>query len=275
MWTFFIICTALPLTTSPPAKFYGFKAALVLLTRFVLSSPPADDYIAAGLPWHGFVGLLIGLLATLLAIGLVILIPVSGIMWLAGWVWIGVEMWISRGLHWDGVADLGDALGSGATGSRFRQILKDSRMGAFGTMALILVLALQATAAGLHFSQFPALNSPAALLALIFAPAWARLGPVWLAFGSAAYTCHSLGAQICANVTLSLWLFSWILAIIILTACLLTGLPPLQAFILLLAQICLNWRFRHIARLQGGLSGDFLGCHIELSQTLFLILTIA
>ena len=42
-----------------------------------------------------------------------------------------------RGLHHDGLADVADAFGSGKRGEEFRKILKDSRIGSFGALALI------------------------------------------------------------------------------------------------------------------------------------------
>ena len=45
---------------------------------------------------------------------------------------------LTRGLHHDGLADIADAWGSGARGIKFREILKDSRIGSFGTIVLIL-----------------------------------------------------------------------------------------------------------------------------------------
>ena len=57
---------------------------------------------------------------------------------LAAWLWMALEAWSTRGLHWDGLADLGDASGSGAQGERFWAILRDSRLGAFGALHLLL-----------------------------------------------------------------------------------------------------------------------------------------
>lgn len=47
------------------------------------------------------------------------------------------ECILSRGLHHDGLADIADAAGSAKQGEAFRAILKDSRIGAFGVIALI------------------------------------------------------------------------------------------------------------------------------------------
>ena len=57
---------------------------------------------------------------------------------LAAWAWILCEVWATRGLHWDGLSDLGDAVSSGASGERFWAVLRDSRLGAFGALHLLV-----------------------------------------------------------------------------------------------------------------------------------------
>lgn len=49
-------------------------------------------------------------------------------------------VWLTGGLHEDGLADVADGLGGSADRSRALQIMKDSHIGAFGAMALVLVL---------------------------------------------------------------------------------------------------------------------------------------
>ena len=47
---------------------------------------------------------------------------------------------VTGGFHEDGLADVADGLGSGAPRERALEIMKDSRIGAFGAMALVLAL---------------------------------------------------------------------------------------------------------------------------------------
>lgn len=49
-------------------------------------------------------------------------------------------VWLSGGLHEDGLADVADGLGGSAERSRALEIMKDSHLGAFGAMALVLAL---------------------------------------------------------------------------------------------------------------------------------------
>jgi len=81
-----------------------------------------------------------------LAMGLVLTIPwFLGLLgqhpWIQALLWLAGALWMTRGLHWDGWVDLWDAWGSGARDEHFWEVLKDSRMGAFGGMGLFMGLA--------------------------------------------------------------------------------------------------------------------------------------
>mgnify|MGYP000576737090 CR=1 FL=1 len=53
------------------------------------------------------------------------------------------QVWVTRGLHEDGLADVADGLGGGWTRERRLEIMKDSRMGAMGLVAVIGCLAVK------------------------------------------------------------------------------------------------------------------------------------
>ncbi|MCI4680819.1 adenosylcobinamide-GDP ribazoletransferase [Rhodoblastus acidophilus] len=59
---------------------------------------------------------------------------------------LGFGALITRGLHEDGLADVADGFGGGFTRQRKLDIMKDSRIGAFGAIVLILSLGLRASA---------------------------------------------------------------------------------------------------------------------------------
>ncbi len=266
MWIFSTIFTLLPSTPPSPDTKGGFEAALAFLSRLGKPAP-----CGIGLAWHGIAGLALGAIITLpsfllfIAFSKLFLSPLLGALG-----WLALEIWLSRGLHWDAVADLGDALGSGASGAKFRAILKDSRMGAFGAMALNLGMASQWLAVAAHFAA----GTWAALATLFFAPAWARLGPAWLGHGQKAREPNSLGALVCAEASRKIWILAWLQACTIAALACVAGLNAWQACLLLMSQIMLNLAFTRLAKKYGGLSGDFFGCHIEASQLAFLFLTI-
>jgi len=53
---------------------------------------------------------------------------------------IGCEIWLTRGLHLDGLADWADSIGGFRQREKRLAIMRDSNVGAFGVMALIVAL---------------------------------------------------------------------------------------------------------------------------------------
>jgi len=123
----------------------SFFTALAFLSRLWPSKALAGEDFARALPWFPLTGLVIGL-ASVLPVWLGLF---SGYPQLMGWLTVGTSLWVTRGLHADAVADIGDAWGSGAVGERFWSIVKDSRTGAFGVVWLAMVLLGQAASFGI------------------------------------------------------------------------------------------------------------------------------
>ncbi len=127
-----------------------------------LSTYPED--IQRGLKYFPLIGGAIGGITAvaLLAFALVLPFPVAVLAALA------VEALVTGAFHEDAVADFFDAFGGGWTRDDVLRILKDSRVGSFGSLGLILAVGLRA--AGLM--SFPDAN--AAAIALIIAGALGR-----------------------------------------------------------------------------------------------------
>ncbi|MBB2190068.1 adenosylcobinamide-GDP ribazoletransferase [Gluconacetobacter azotocaptans] len=64
----------------------------------------------------------------------------------AGWA-VAVQILLTGGLHEDGLADMADGFGGGRDRARKLEIMRDSRIGAYGVLALGLSLLVRATAA--------------------------------------------------------------------------------------------------------------------------------
>ena len=84
---------------------------------------------------------------------------------------ISLHLWLTGAFHEDGLADSVDALGGGYTVEQRLAIMKDSRIGTYGTVALILALALKTALL---------LDTGNIWLALLLAPAISRLTPLLL-----------------------------------------------------------------------------------------------
>ena len=176
--------------------------------------------------------------------------------------WIGALLaliawvWVTGGLHLDGLADVADALGAAHhSPERFIEVLRDPHIGAYGTMAIVLQLIAKLV-------LLAAIASPPALAAVILIAAWARWGAlVWgtflppLASGSGErFAWHidkrGMAMEGAILALLSLWLA-----------------PVLLLFVLVIAAVAAYWKYR-----LGGITGDCLGAGIELAETLSLLL---
>ena len=197
-------------------------------------------------------------------LGAVLILPpyldwFSGHIWVQAWLYVLLSAWLTRALHLDGLADLLDALGSGKSGDAFQAVLKDSRMGAFGCVGLILLLAGQIilTAACLEQGR---------LTALAYAPVFGRCLPIALAGIAPANPTARLGALL-ASAPRALALLFAALCVAGGAFCLpRPGLLPTLG----LAALCLYW-LRKTALRQGGYNGDFCGFAVVAGETAVLL----
>src|SRR5689334_17656331 len=121
----------------------GFVVALQFLTRLpVRTEETTARQVADSYYFYPVIGFLIGISAVLLRRLLMITFPVS----FSITVTLGFLIWISGGLHEDGLADVADGMGGGWTPDERLRIMKDSRIGAFGAAILILSLLAKYTA---------------------------------------------------------------------------------------------------------------------------------
>jgi adenosylcobinamide-GDP ribazoletransferase len=137
------------------------KVALAFLTRLpVRAEPPwpAAD-LAASAPMFPVVGALIGL-AGAIAYALAVWLGLPP--WPAAVVALATTIWLSGALHEDGLADVADGFGGGGTREAKLAIMRDSRIGSYGALALVLALLARAGA-------IAALAEPAAVAAALVA----------------------------------------------------------------------------------------------------------
>jgi adenosylcobinamide-GDP ribazoletransferase len=215
--------------------------------------------MAASLPWFPCVGLVIGSA----------LYGVTALGGFSPWgPWPGGAAFLvvaggailTRGLHLDGLADAADALGSMAPRERMLAIMKDSAVGAFGVLSLILVLGAKWIAVARLVESGTAVwivaacvVSRAAQVELAVALPYARAGGGTAeGFVEGARGRHRIAA--------------WALALAMVTlVCGPAGAGAvLGAWLLARA---LGWRFMKVL---GGVTGDLLGATSEIVETAVL-----
>jgi adenosylcobinamide-GDP ribazoletransferase len=244
--------------TNPLLTALGFLTVLPLRRRRAL--PAARD-----IPWLPAAGLVLGLVWALfdLLIGRVMGVPlllraVLDVLLLAA---------LTGGLHLDGLADTADGLLSHRGPERALEIMRDSRTGVWGALALCAVLLLKvaalhavlqaapwyAYAAGLLLT--PALGRAAMLPAVALLP-YGR-GEDGLGFGLFRDASH--------------WTRTWLPVVLLLA--LAPALLPLQASAAMAAAwaLCLTLMLRWYAAGMGCVTGDMLGALVECSETAALV----
>lgn len=124
-----------------------FRAALAFLSRIPLSAlgeaanRPLDGRRAARV--FPLVGAAIGTAGGLV---LVLLTAVGVPPLVAAGVAVATIMGLTGALHEDGLADTADGFGGGATAQRKLEIMKDSRIGTFGALAVMVSVLLRVAA---------------------------------------------------------------------------------------------------------------------------------
>ncbi|MBW1806050.1 MAG: adenosylcobinamide-GDP ribazoletransferase [Deltaproteobacteria bacterium] len=115
--------------------------ATAFRTLSIISWPGKEsDDLSSSLPWFPIAGLVLGLILYAIARALMAL-PFT--LWASGTALIilAAEVWLTRGLHLDGLADWADSLGGILQREKRLAIMKDTNVGVFGVLALILALA--------------------------------------------------------------------------------------------------------------------------------------
>ncbi|MBS1766662.1 MAG: adenosylcobinamide-GDP ribazoletransferase [Acidobacteria bacterium] len=141
----------------------SLAAAFRFLTRIPIPGPATEaEHLAAAVGWFPLVGACVGLATAgaFLAAGQLWPAPVAAALAVA------FGLLLTGGFHEDGFTDAVDGLGGGWTKARVLEIMKDSRIGAYGAMALWVALMLR-------WTVLVALG-PRSLIALPLAMAWGR-----------------------------------------------------------------------------------------------------
>ncbi|MEO0938509.1 MAG: adenosylcobinamide-GDP ribazoletransferase [Pseudomonadota bacterium] len=240
-----------PSDTSP---LWDAAVALALLTRLPLPRLPDAAFAQQARAVWAFplVGLIVGGVAALAAA----LGPTPAIG--AGLALVVMAL-MTGALHEDGLADMADGFWGGQTKERRLEIMKDSRIGAYGVLALILVT-------GLRFAAIAAAGLPALIVAACLSRGAMPALMAWMPHARADGLSRSVGTPGAAPATAAIAL-SALIALVIL------GAPALKA---LLAAALIAGTVAWIAhRKIGGQTGDVLGAVQQLSETAILIVLVA
>lgn len=247
--------------TSSPLS--GLRTAWMLLTRIpwptrpgsAAAEGPQPDVLAAP-AWFALVGAVIGVLVGGVYVTLFDLVGAPTAAALA----LCVGVLLTGALHHDGLADVADAFGGGSTVERRLEILHDSRIGAYGALALIGAFVVQTSALAQH-------GRAQGAAVLIAAHSMSRGGVVVLMRLAPRATGSGLGASFTRGLTDTATAAAALSALVFGTVAL-GRLVPLAVSAVVVAiglMGALAWRKIR------GVTGDVLGAAQQLAETAVLV----
>jgi adenosylcobinamide-GDP ribazoletransferase len=118
-----------------------FLASLRFFSRLPLPAAAGESSFPAGLRMAPAAGALLGLLT---ALPFVLALAWNEPPLVAAFLALTAGALLSGGLHEDGLADVADGFGGGVSREKKLEIMRDSRIGAYGALALVLSIGLRA-----------------------------------------------------------------------------------------------------------------------------------
>ena len=241
---------------SPLPRLGDVVVACTLLTRIPMPSLPQDAYAdQSRVVWaYPVAGALIGAVAAFF--GAIAVSLGLGPVWAAGLI-LAVQIILTGAMHEDGLADTADGLWGGFAPARRLEIMKDSSIGTYGVLALILSV-------GLRWAALAALI-PFGFGVIVVACALSRAPLPWLM--SALPNARTEGLS--RHVGRPDWRFGLLaIGIAVVVGLFLTGPVVFKALVVTcLAVFCIGL----IADAKiGGQTGDILGAAQQTSEILIL-----
>jgi adenosylcobinamide-GDP ribazoletransferase len=239
----------------------AFKEQATFFTGIRFDTGAPRWPLADVLPVLPFIGAGVGLAAGLV---FAIVRAISGPGWLAGVLAVGTAVLITRALHEDGLADTADGLGPHALEPPRRlEIMRDSRNGTFGVLALALTVMIKVAC----LAQF---SGATGLVVLIGAHALSRAVLAYPLLAYAPVHTDGLGAEAGKPTDNDVWLTIAIGAAI--AFLLLLGKGFFVAILAPAAAGASAWfASRWIAERIGGYPGDTLGAVQQKAEVAFLL----
>ncbi len=233
-----------------------FFTALQFLTRlqFVTQTTWSPESFGRSVKYFPAVGAVIGVILAAVAYISAPYVPPAVLA--AGL--IALEIILTGGLHGDGLMDTADGIFSGRSQERMLEIMKDSRTGANGVMAFVLVALMK-------WSLLMELAAPTRTAALLIMPVLSRFAMV------AAITLfpyarpEGIGKAFAQYAGKQSLVFASVVTIMAVAACSLTAWVSLGAvllFVLLFGS--------YVKKILGGLTGDVYGAITETSNLIVL-----
>jgi adenosylcobinamide-GDP ribazoletransferase len=232
-----------------------FFTALCFFTRlpFIRWAGSSENELNHAVRYFPLVGIIVGLFAAASFWGCALVLPQN----LAILLSMTCTLLVTGAFHEDGLADSVDGLGGGWSKEQILNIMKDSRIGSYGAVALVMILMGK-------FQALTAINSALTPTALIAGHAVSRLAAVWV-IASQDYVRETGKAKpLAQQITRSELLIASIFGLAPLT------LLPINYSAALIPVVVVWLSFsRKLSQQIGGYTGDCLGAMQQLSEVAF------
>lgn len=239
----------------------NFLLTLAFFTRIPLPNAfgkkiDHDASLTEAIAFFPVIGLLIGIILAGVWLGVSAFVPPL----VAAGLTIGIGLLITGALHEDGFADCADGLGATPDRDKALEIMRDSRVGAYGALALVWTI-------GIRWVALASLAPIAGAFALVIAHAGSR-SAIIIAMRWADYARpEGLGKLASGEASNSNLIIAFVTAI---TIALVLG--QISGIIALAAGLLLAWAFLvYLTRRLGGYTGDGLGAMQQISEISILI----
>lgn len=210
-----------------------------------------------------------------------LLMPVIGVvigaaLWAFGWCvsWIRMPeltsilmlifyIWLTGGLHYDGVADTIDAVFSARDHEKMMKIMKDSRLGSFGAIGLILLMLTM-------WTGYRTIIDEGLLAVLWLMPVVGRYCAIQTCcFSSYAEGGGGLGRRI-TEITKGWHVAIYLAAIALAAWC----IAPILTYAFGITAVLNLIMMADLKRKIGGITGDTIGLTIEITQAVFIVMVL-
>lgn len=243
-------------------------AAVAFLTRLPVGKGPsftAED-VGRSAKWFPLVGVFIGGLYALAAHGLAAWFPSM----LTAVIIVVIEALLTGALHLDGLADMADGFGGGRSREDVLRIMRDHSIGAYGAVALILIILLKVSAVSTLIDRHSAVPY------LMLSPVLGRWSAVLLSY-ALPYARRTTDEGLHAGGAITDFVGWRELAVSTLIAFgVAVGMAHIFGIVCWLGVAAVSAGLAFICRARiGGVTGDTLGASVEISEAVVFLMGVA
>ncbi|MFC1945776.1 adenosylcobinamide-GDP ribazoletransferase [Chloroflexota bacterium] len=239
--------------------------SLIMAFRFLTAIPlpgkatPSPEAFGKATRYFPLVGLILGLILAGFSLLFRIFLPLS----LSAVLIVISSVLLTGGLHLDGLADTSDGLGGHRSPEQRRQVMRDSRNGAFGIAAVVLVLLFK-------YVALVSLPTPLLAPALLYMTVMGRWSMVFSIFSFNYAHTEGLGSAFKLGTGRFNFIFATLITLLLVAGMApLSGLGsiviwPLTCLVVTIAALYYKAKF-------AGLTGDNYGAINEIAEIFVLL----